>query len=224
MQRKKQRTRDHIAATAIRLFLAEGFEQVSVTDVAAAAEVAEKTVYNHFPTKAALVFDEDPEVLAGLLGAVRARASGQSVWSAVRAYLPDRAARLGSRRPGVDHAAFRAMVLSSPSLREHQRSMAARYEEALAPVIAEQTDTDPGTPEPYITAVAIVGALRAAFDTGPRAGGAAPAVARALDLLGAGLAADPITDHEPGNEIGLDSPHRAAAETSAADDCSRSTP
>ena len=197
MQRKKQRTREHIAATAIALFLAEGFEQVSVTDVAAAAEVAEKTVYNHFPTKASLVFDEDPEVLSGLLEAVRARGPGQSAWAAGRAYLPERAARLGSRRPGIDHAAFRAMVLGSPSLREHQRSMAARYEAALAEVLAEQAGSDPAAPEPYITAVALVGALRAGFDTGPQAGGAAQAVTRALDLLGTGLATDPA-GVEPG--------------------------
>ena len=37
--RKKARTRDAIADAAISLFLARGFDQVSVADIAAAAEV-----------------------------------------------------------------------------------------------------------------------------------------------------------------------------------------
>lgn len=193
-QRKKQRTRDHIAQTAIAMFLAHGFEQVSVTDIAAAAEVAEKTVYNHFPSKAHLVFDEDPELLAELLDAVRHRGAGRSPWEAVRAFLPERAGQLGRGQPDTDRRAFRAMVLGSPTLREHQRAMAGRYEAALAGVLAEQTGADPHAPEPFIAAVALIGALRAGFDTGPHAGGAAQAITRALDLLGTGLATYPTTD------------------------------
>ncbi|AGZ44214.1 TetR family transcriptional regulator [Actinoplanes friuliensis] len=53
--RKKLRTRDAIADAAISLFLARGFDQVSVSDVAAAAEVSKPTLFRYFPTKEDLV-------------------------------------------------------------------------------------------------------------------------------------------------------------------------
>jgi AcrR family transcriptional regulator len=159
-----------------------------VTEIATAAGVAEKTVYDHFPTKAQLVFVEDPDLLTGLLDAIGRRAAGVSVIEVVRAYLPERAGRLGQHRPGVDREAFRAMVLASSSLREHQRGMAARYETSLAHLLAQQTGTDPDAPEPYIVAVAVIGVLRAGFDTSADAGGPAHAINRALDLLATGLA------------------------------------
>jgi AcrR family transcriptional regulator len=187
VQRKMRRTRDRIAQTAMTLFLARGYEQVSVAEIATVAEVAEKTVYNHFPTKAHLVFDEDPDVLAEILDAVRDRTPGQSALDALRGYLPERGGRLGQRRPNTNHDAFRAMVLASPALREHQRVMAARYETALAQLLAEDTGSPPDAPEPFIAAAALIGALRAGFDTGPAAGGTANAITRALDLLAGGL-------------------------------------
>ena len=56
---KKVRTRQFIAETAARLFAERGYENVAVIDVARAAEVAEKTVYNYFPAKEHLLLDRD---------------------------------------------------------------------------------------------------------------------------------------------------------------------
>lgn len=56
-ERKKRRTRQVIAQTAIRLFLETGYDQTSITQIAAAAEVARRTVLTYFPTKEALVLD-----------------------------------------------------------------------------------------------------------------------------------------------------------------------
>src|SRR5262249_57163897 len=53
--RKKARTHDTIADAAISLFLAHGFDQVSINDIAAAAEVSKPTLFRYFPTKEDLV-------------------------------------------------------------------------------------------------------------------------------------------------------------------------
>ena len=53
--RKKARTRDAIADAAISLFLAHGFDQVSVADIAAAAEVSKPTLFRYFTAKEDLV-------------------------------------------------------------------------------------------------------------------------------------------------------------------------
>src|SRR5438105_507711 len=83
-ERKKRRTRELIAATAARLFAEQGYEQVSVLDVAAAAEVSEQTVYNHFPSKRALVLDRDEDLRDLLTTLIAIRPSGVSPAAAIR--------------------------------------------------------------------------------------------------------------------------------------------
>jgi AcrR family transcriptional regulator len=196
-ERKKQRTRRQIGETALRLFLERGFEQVSVAEIAEAAEVSAKTVYNYFPTKAHLVFDDDQAVLDALVAAIRGRKPGDSALTAVRGVLANLGGRMGDRRPPQARAAFRRMVTSSPSLRSHQRAIAARYEATLADVLAEQTGAPPGSPEPFVAAVALIGALRAGFEAAEASGGLDAATTRALDLLEAGLAGYALAQHDP---------------------------
>jgi AcrR family transcriptional regulator len=54
-ERKKQRTREAISNAAIDLFLDKGFDQVSISQVAEAAEVSRRTLFAYFPTKENLV-------------------------------------------------------------------------------------------------------------------------------------------------------------------------
>lgn len=186
-ERKTRRTRQAIAGAARRLFTERGFDQVSVAQVAAEAEVAEKTVYNHFPTKADLVFDAGDTVLEQLLAAVRERAPDRSALAAVRACLTRVADDLGEDEPPAAQLAFRALIANSPTLQAHQRALAARYEHALADALAQETGAAPGTAEPFVAAVGLIGALRAGFETAQRSGGRTAATNRALDLLEAGL-------------------------------------
>jgi AcrR family transcriptional regulator len=52
---KKRRTRQAISEAAIRLFLEHGFDNVSLVEVAAAAEVSKRTLFQYFPRKEDLV-------------------------------------------------------------------------------------------------------------------------------------------------------------------------
>lgn len=53
--RKRLQTRDHIAAAAFALFDAHGYDAVTMEQIAAAADVARGTLYNHFPVKEAVL-------------------------------------------------------------------------------------------------------------------------------------------------------------------------
>ncbi|WP_343714268.1 helix-turn-helix domain-containing protein [Inquilinus sp.] len=55
LSRKRKQTRDHIAATAHALFERHGYEAVSMEQIAAEADVARGTLYNHFPVKEAVL-------------------------------------------------------------------------------------------------------------------------------------------------------------------------
>lgn len=54
-ERKRAQTLDHLADTAFALFETHGFDAVTMEQIAAAADVAKGTLYNHFPVKEALL-------------------------------------------------------------------------------------------------------------------------------------------------------------------------
>ena len=84
-ERKKRAARETIAATARRLFAERGYDAVTVAEVAAAANVSEKTVFNYFPTKEDLAFAGREEGIARFVAAIRERPHDQSVLDAFRA-------------------------------------------------------------------------------------------------------------------------------------------
>ena len=83
-ERKKRAARETIATTARRLFAERGFDVVTVAEVAAAAHVSEKTVFNYFPTKEDLAFAGREEGIAQFVAAIRERPPGSSVLDVFR--------------------------------------------------------------------------------------------------------------------------------------------
>src|SRR5215217_2981339 len=83
--RKKRAARQAIAATARRLFAERGFDDVTVAEVAAAANVSEKTVFNHFATKEDLALAGGEARLNELLADIAKRPPGASVLDVFRA-------------------------------------------------------------------------------------------------------------------------------------------
>jgi len=55
-ERKKQRTRQALFDAAMRLFTEQGYERTTVAEIAAAAEVSTKTLFNYFASKDEMVF------------------------------------------------------------------------------------------------------------------------------------------------------------------------
>ena len=88
-ERKKIQTRTRIAATAMGLFAARGFDDVTVAEIAAAAEVGVTTVFNYFPTKEDLFYDRQAEVIQHLSRVV----GGKRARRVVRRRVPARHAR-----------------------------------------------------------------------------------------------------------------------------------
>ncbi|HBV88538.1 MAG TPA: TetR/AcrR family transcriptional regulator [Desulfosporosinus sp.] len=55
MERKKKETRQKICKAAMDLFQSQGFNDTTMEQIAEEADVARKTLYNHFPVKEAIV-------------------------------------------------------------------------------------------------------------------------------------------------------------------------
>src|SRR3954462_5430579 len=98
--RKKEQTRRLIANTARRLFAERGFEAVTVAEVARAADVAEKTVFNYFATKEDLFYSGMEAFEERLLDAIRDRARGETVLAAFRRFVLRPQGVFAMRAPG----------------------------------------------------------------------------------------------------------------------------
>jgi AcrR family transcriptional regulator len=153
------------------LFAKRGFEPVSVTEIAAAARVTEKTVFNHFPTKEDLVYPEDQTFETALLDAVRSRASGVSMLDSLRTFLLERYARGLQQRPAIRRraATLASLLTSSAALRVREREILARYADRLREQFAVELGAQAGDLRPAVAAHALI-AVHQAVIAGYREG------------------------------------------------------
>ena len=135
-ERKKAATRQKIADAALRLFLERGYDAVGIRDVAAEADVAVTTLFSHFASKEALVFEQDEDFEQRLIRAVADRAPHEPLMPALR-----REIQALVRHCTADSAApVWRMIDGSPALRQYEESVRLRHAESLATAIAADLD------------------------------------------------------------------------------------
>lgn len=166
-ERKKRAMRQQLSDTAARMFVEHGFDAVRVADVGEACGVSEKTVFNYFPSKEALLLDR----LAATADALRTHLSDPAL-PPVTAMLtvldhelhglvtglaadPDRAL--------ARYQKFGDLIRNTPSLRAYQSDTADRFVDIAAEVLATRTGLRPDDPEPQIVAATLLGLWRVQF-------------------------------------------------------------
>ena len=135
-ERKKRQTRQRISGVAIGLFVARGFDNVTIAEVAAAAEVSVNTVYNYFQAKEDLVLPPEAASPQRLADIVRERRPGQSAADAVLARLRQEV-RGRERRLGLSEGFGRVleMMRAAPTLTARLEQLAHQITAELAPVL-----------------------------------------------------------------------------------------
>ena len=205
--RRRRELRGRVVGAAMELFLARGFDAVTVAEIAERADVAEKTVFNHFPAKSDLVFGPGEDLVAELVGRIRDRPPGQPVIDAVQQF---RLTPSTPGRPDGPTREFLDLIEASPALRDRRRAEFARWEAVLAEELRIATGERPGSVVPFVAAAALMAVLRAPFELAVPDRGHHGALA-ALDLLRNGLGgyapAAPDTT-SPGGEPGPGLPER----------------
>jgi AcrR family transcriptional regulator len=162
-ERKKRLMRQQLSDTATRMFLDSGFDEVRVADVAEVCGVSEKTVFNYFPTKEALVLDRlegtvaslrtglaDPGVrpVQAALALLDRELAGMTGWLAAQDD-PGQAAQAIRR--------FGDLIRATPSLRAYQADMMGQFVSIAADVLAVRAGKNADDPEPQIAARALLG-------------------------------------------------------------------
>jgi AcrR family transcriptional regulator len=133
--RKKARTRDVIADAAISLFLVHGFDQVSVNDIAAAAEVSKPTLFRYFGTKEDLVLHRFADHNGEAARVVRDRKPRVTPVTALHRHFRaglDRYEPVTGLNDHPEVVAFHRLVFTTPSLAGRLTRYMLDDEEALA--------------------------------------------------------------------------------------------
>lgn len=153
-ERKKQQTRQQIAATALRLFLERGFDQVTVTEVADVADVSVNTVYNYFPTKEDLFFELHQPMEAHLADRVRHREKGEALVSFLRKSLLSSLERLHTMTPeeGTARHHLIEVVKGSPALQARSLQITQAIGRDLAQALASDMGASSDDIVPHLVA------------------------------------------------------------------------
>ncbi len=138
--RKKARTHDAIADAAISLFLTHGFDHVSVTDIAAAAEVSKPTLFRYFASKEDLVLHRFADHQGEAARVVRDRQPGVPPLTALHRHFRAGLDRYDPVTGLNDHPevlAFHRLVFTTPSLAGRLTQYMLDDEEALAGALGQ---------------------------------------------------------------------------------------
>jgi AcrR family transcriptional regulator len=141
-ERKNAQTRQALREAALRLFTERGYDQVSVKEIADAADISVPTLFNHVPDgKEALMFDDGVERRESLLAAVRDRPPGQPVMAALREFMSGRGPFVADATPEFRQRT--ELISNTPALRDYSRKLWIRCEDDLAAAIAAQIGRPP---------------------------------------------------------------------------------
>lgn len=144
-ERKRQQTHTAISDAALRLFLADGFDRVSVVDIAAAAGVSKRTLFKYFPSKEDLVLHRFADHVDEAARAVRNRAHRQTPLAALRAAFR---AGLDNHEPSTglcdapEVLACYRLVLNTPALTARLAQFLTSGEVALAQTLGPPMELD----------------------------------------------------------------------------------
>jgi AcrR family transcriptional regulator len=159
-ERKKAKTRAAIQEHALRLFREQGYEETTVQEIAAAAEVSPATFFRYFPTKEdTVVYDRLDPVMIDLF---RAQPAGLTPTEAIRATLRDSLSALSDNEWALE-SQRQQLVLNAPELRARMMDQLYAGIDLLAELAAERVGRPPEDFAVRAWAGAIVGVVMATY-------------------------------------------------------------
>jgi AcrR family transcriptional regulator len=140
-ERKKARTREAIVGAALRLFADQGFDHVTIAQIAGAADIAPRTFFGYFRSKEDILFWDFEESLASLRTRLTEREPGETAVDAMRAWIEGLLRDTDFADPR--ERCRRRLIRESEVLAAHDRKLMGRFEEALAEAVAVDLGGEP---------------------------------------------------------------------------------
>jgi len=195
-ERKRRETRVALSQTAIRLSMQRGWENVTVDDIAAAANVSPRTFRNYFSTKAEAVASGHRERMLRIADELRARPAGEPLWTAITNAVASQfetPARKGDEAPAdakrwMERIRF---LFTEPAIHAEVLRASAAAQSDLANAIAGRTGAKrPDELHPQLVAsvvIAVIGNVTERWLREGPSGSVVPLLRKAFDLVAAGL-------------------------------------
>ena len=184
--RERSRIRRHAAIerAAMRLFAEHGYESTTVAEIAAAVEVAPRTVSLYFPAKIDLASSYSDASALRLAEIVLARPDDETTFSAMLRWLHTEAE--------ADPEAFalqRAMLRANPSLRGHHTAATAHAQQVVSEALAADVQLPANDVGLQLLAAAASGVVGVLFEVDTDSVDLATAIDTAARLLDAAITA-----------------------------------
>jgi AcrR family transcriptional regulator len=179
-ERKKLATRLLLRRTALDLVAKQGFANVTVEDIAEAADVSPRTFFNYFPSKEAVLFGSSPARRTELRERIAHESPGDPILDVLRAIMiaGAEAAVEDLRELGGDPVYWlRQMkaVRDDPHLRAAYAAQLADLERSITEALAQRLGTDPDRdPYPGLLCAVATGVFRNCMAAWAGSGGLVP--------------------------------------------------
>lgn len=170
----RRMVRTQIAETAMTLFVANGFEQTTVEQIAGAVGMSGRSVFRYFPTKEDMVVGHMDEIGDRLAEALATRPLDEAPWTALRHAMQP---HLDELTADTDtNIAVARMLDATPALRPSLLNKRARWAETLLPDITRRLRGPTRTRELRARAIisSALACLNVAVDEWARTGGTEP--------------------------------------------------
>lgn len=161
-------TADRIAETAIRLFVAHGYDQVTTEDIAIAAGTTQRTFFRHFPSKHDVVFHGNAESTAAFLEILYGQPIDLPLTDALVRAIDQHHEQWAPDPLDTDRA---TVLFDTPALRDALLAYEAEFEDELRTWIGQRSGTDRDDFDVRVAAATLVAARRVVVDEWRRTGG-----------------------------------------------------
>ncbi|KWX67853.1 mycofactocin system transcriptional regulator [Mycobacterium sp. NAZ190054] len=183
--RRRSTSFEHISDVAIDLFMARGFDEVSVDDVAAAAGIARRTLFRYYPSKSALPwgdFDAHLEHMRELLDQLD---PSVPIRDALRTAL----LAFNDFDDTDRHRQRMRLILETEALQAYSMTMYAGWRAVVAAFVAGRLGVDPAELMPQTVAWTMLGVSLSAYEhwLADESVSLAASLGASFDMLASGL-------------------------------------
>jgi mycofactocin system transcriptional regulator len=160
--RRPSTSRQNLERVALELFDAHGFDETSVDDITAAADIGRRTFFRYYPSKNDVVwgdFDRELDRMRRWLGDIPAQTP---LMDAIRAAV----VAFNTYDPVIEamHRRRMTLILTTPALQAHSTLRYAEWRAVVAEFAARRLGQSPADLQPRVIGYATLGAAIAAYE------------------------------------------------------------
>lgn len=160
--RRRSTTWEHLSNVAIDLFAAQGFDKVSVDDVAHAAGIARRTLFRYYPSKNALPWGDFDAHLERMRDQLAELDPGVPIGDALRTALL--AFNTFDETEAARHRQRMRVILQTAELQAYSMTMYAGWRAVVAAFVARRLGVEPGGLTPQTVAWTMLGVALSAYE------------------------------------------------------------